>query len=180
MVDKKDVTPLGFPLPDDGSFSDIQNEFEDCYDSIFDSAYVALGRNIVIHLTPEKIVDTSGLQASTLALHYNPFQRRGGRQAPSPISTTRVPAVRLVHRNATYSAQIKHGPKDADDNGGVELLDGEVMTTTIIESLPHIQEAQSVTIDNRRYKREWTRKIGFRDVRHVITKWSVINEVENP
>lgn len=180
MVDKKDVTPLGSPPLDDGSFSEIQNGFEECYASFMDSSFSALGRQITLHLTPEKIIDTSGLQASTPAVQYNPFMRRAGRQIPSQISTTRIPAVRLVHRNVVYDAHIKHGPKDVDDNGGVELLEGEVMTTTIIASRQHISESQSATIDGRRYQLQWTRPIGFQNIRYVITKWSAINEVENP
>jgi len=179
MVDKKDITPLGLPLPDDGSFSDIQNEFEQYYDSIFDSSFAALGRNIVLHLTPERTEDTTGVQASTPAVHYNPFMRRAGRQVPSQISTTRTPAVQIVYRDVTYTAHIKHGPKDADDNGGVQLELGEVMTTTVFESLPHLTEAQSATIDGRRYTLESTRPIGFRDVRYVIAKWKQTNEIEN-
>lgn len=180
MVDKINVSPLGLPLPDDGSFSDIQNAFEECYDSIFDSSFAALGRNIVLHLTPQKTVDTSGVQASTLAVHYNPFQRRAGRQVPSQISTTRTPAVIVTHRDVTYAAHIKHGPKDADENGGVVLLKGEAMTTTVIESLPHLGQAQSATIDGGRYQLEWTREFGFRDLRYVLSKWSPLNEIENP
>ena len=179
MVDKINVTPLGFPLPDDGSFSDIQDAFEDCYNSIFDSSFFALGRNIVLHLTPQKIVDTSGVQASTPAVHYNPFDRRAGRQVPSQISTTRTPAVQLIHRDVTYLAHVKHGPTDPNDRGGVLLLEGEVLTTTVMESLPHINESQSATVDGGRYALEWSRPIGFRDVRYVISKWKVINEAEN-
>ena len=180
MVDKIDVTPLGLPFPDDGSFSDIQNEFENCYDSIFDSAFFALGRNIVLHLTPQKTLDASGVQASTPAVRYNPFERRAGRQVPSQISTTRMPAVQVTHRDATYIAQIKHGPRDPDENGGIELLRGEAMTTTVIASGPHLSQSQSATIDGRRYKFEWSRPIGFRDVRYLISKWKIINESENP
>ena len=180
MVDKRNVNPLGTPSPDDGSFSDIQNEFENCYDAIFDSAFFALGRNIVLHLTPEKTLDASGVQASTPAVHYNPFQRRAGRQVPSTISTTRMPAVQLVHRDVSYVAQIKHGPKEPDETTGIELLRGEVMTTTVLESGPHINQCQSATIDGNRYKFEYSRPIGFRDVRYLITKWTIINEGQNP
>lgn len=178
MVEKRNVNPLGLPT-DDGSFSEIQEEFENCYHNIFDSSFFALGRNIVLHLTPQKTIDSSGVQASTPAVHYNPFDRRAGRQVPSQISTTRTPAVRLVHRDVTYKAHIKHGPKDANDNNGISLLENEVMTTTLIESLSHLNEAQSATIDGGRYQLEWTRPIGFRDVRYVISKWSAINETEN-
>ena len=179
MVEKRNINPLGVPLPDDGSFSDIQNEFENCYHAIFDSSFTALGRVIVLHLTPEKSIDVSGLQASTPAVHYNPFTRGTSRSVPSQISTTRSKGVELVHRDVSYSAHIKHGPKDADDNGGVALLRGEVMTTTLVETKPHIDSALSATIDGRRYQLEWSRPIGFRDVRYLISKWSSINEVEN-
>jgi hypothetical protein len=178
MVEKRDINPLGTPS-DDGSFSEIQNEFEDCYHGIFDSAFFALGRNIVLHLTPEKTIDSSGLQASTPALRYNPFDRRGGRMAPNQISTTRTPAVKLVHRDATYVAQIKHGPRDSDDKGGIELLKDEVATTLVLEARPHVEECQSATIDGSRYVLESIRPIGFRDVRYIICKWKAINEVQN-
>jgi hypothetical protein len=179
MVTKRDVTPLGLP-DDDGSFSEIQEEFENCYGDLMDSAFFAIGRTIVLHLEPEKTIDTSGVQASTPAVRYNPFQRRAGRQVPSTISTTRMPAVRLVHRDVEYIAQIKHGPKDADDKGGIELLRGEVMTTTVLASQKHLNGAITATIDGGRFKLEWTRPIGFRDVRYLMAKWTSIDEVENP
>ena len=179
MVDKRNVNPLGLPFPDDGSFSEIQEEFENCYDSIFDSSFTALGRVITLHLTPEKIIDTSGLQASTPAVHYNPFAGRAPRRVPSPISTVRTTGTRLVHRDVDYVAHIKHGPQDDDDTGGVSLERDEVMTTTVMESLPHVNEALTATIDGARYRKEWTRKIGFRDVRYIITKWKEVNEAEN-
>lgn len=178
MVTKKNITPLGFP-DDDGSFSEIQEEFENCYHSLMDSSFFALGRTIVLHLTPEKTVDASGVEASTPAVHYNPFMRRGGRQVPSTISTTRTPAVIVVHRDVSYAAHIKHGPKDADDKGGVELLDDEVQTTTLIESQKHINGSLTATIDGRRFNLESTRPIGFRDVRYLISKWKRVNEAEN-
>lgn len=179
MVTKRDITPLGLP-DDDGSFSEIQEEFENCYHSLIDSSFFALGRIIVLHLEPEKIIDASGVQASTPAVHYNPFQRRGGRQVPSTISTTRMPAVQLIHRDVEYIAHIKHGPKDADDKGGIELLNGETMTTTVIASQKHLNGAITATIDKRRYNLEWTRPIGFRDVRYLMAKWKRIGEAENP
>lgn len=179
MVDKINVSPFGVPLPDDGSFSQIQSEFEQCYDTIFDSSFAALGRNITLHLTPTKVIDTSGVQASTPAVHYNPFQRRAGRQVPSQISTTRTPAVQVTHRDVIYPAHIKHGPKDADDNGGVALLKDEVMTTLPIESRPHVSECLSATIDGARYTLESIRPIGFQNVRYMISKWKAVNEAEN-
>lgn len=179
MVNKININPFGLPLPDDGSFSEIQEEFENCYDAIFDSSFAALGRDITLHLTPTKIADVSGVQASTTAVHYNPFQRLAGRQVPSTISTTRTPAVQVTHRDVIYPAHIKHGPRDPNDNGGIRLKEGEVTTTTPIESRPHIASCLGATIDGMRYQLEWIRPIGFRDVRYVISKWSIINEKEN-
>lgn len=179
MVTKRNITPLGLP-DDDGSFSEIQEEFENCYHSIMDSSFFALGRTITLHLRPEKIIDVSGVEASTPAVHFNPFMRRGGRQVPSTISTTRMPAVQLIHRDVEYVAHIKHGPKPADERGGIELLDGEATTKTLIESSKHINGAITATIDGRRFSLEWTRPIGFRDIRYLIAKWSIVNEAENP
>jgi hypothetical protein len=178
MVDITNVNPLGSPS-DDGSFSEIQREFEDCYDSFMDSAFAAIGRQIVLHLTPVQVIDSSGVQAATSALHYNPFAGRAPRRAPSTIGTTRQPAVRLTHRNVTYTAQIKHGPKQTDDTGGISLEKDEVLTTLIVEARPHVTEALSATIDGNRYQVEWIRDIGFQDRRYIMVKWSEINEVEN-
>ena len=177
MVEKRNINPLGMPS-DDGSFSDIQREMENCYDSIMDSSFFALGRTITLHLEPERTVDSSGVQSSTPALHFDPFAGRAARRAPSIISTTREPAVRLTHRDVVYQAHIKHGPRDSDDTGGVELERNEVMTTTIIESEAHIYESLTATIDGKRYRRESTRKIGFQDTRYVITKWVLVNELQ--
>jgi len=179
MVTKNNITPLGTP-DDDGSFSDIQSGFGECYASLMDSSFAALGRNIILHLQPQKIIDTSGVQASTPAVHYNPFMRRGGRQVPSTISTTRTPAVQLIHRDVTYIAKIKHGPKKADDKGGLELLDDEVMTTLVIAAQPHVNVAISATIDGRRYSSaEYVHPFGFQTNRYILVKWKRINESEN-
>lgn len=178
MVDKINVNPDGTPT-DDGSFSEMQEEFENCYHNIIDSSFFALGRVIVLHLEPQKTEDTTGVEASTPAVHYNPFQRRGGRQVPSSISTTRIPAIKITHRDVEYIAHIKHGPKDSDDKGGVALQDDEVQTTTLIESKLHINGALTATIDSRRYNLESTRPIGFRDVRYLIAKWKRVSEVED-
>lgn len=178
MVNKRTVNPLGTP-GDDGSFSEIQPEFEQCYASHMDSSFAALGRNIVLHLPPERIADASGVQASTTAVHYNPFGGRAPRRVPSTISTTRTPAVQVVHRDVNYTAHIKHGPKDADDNAGVELLKDEVQTKLVLAARPHVVACLSATIDGSRYQLESIRPIGFQNVRYILVKWSAINEAEN-
>ena len=179
MIDITNVSPLGTP-PDDGSFSEIQRDFENCYSSLMDSSFAALGRNIVLHLTPTKVIDASGVQANTkTAVHYNPFMGRAARPVPSTISTTRQPAVTVTYRDVTYVAHIKHGPVEADENGGIALERDEVTTTTVIASLPHLGECTTATIGGNRYSLEWTRPIGFQDRRYVISKWKETNEVEN-
>jgi len=89
MVEKKNIDPIGIPPDGAGNFD--WPDFEDCYNDVMDSSFTVLARDIVLHLTPERTIDTSGVQASTLALHYNPFGGRAPRRAPSTISTTRQP-----------------------------------------------------------------------------------------
>lgn len=177
MVDKINVTPLGTP-PDDGSFSFAQPEFEACYASLMDSSFAALGRTITLHLTPIRVIDASGVQASTGAVQYNPFMGRSARPVPSTISTTRQPAVKHTYRDVEYVAHVRHGPKPVDETGGDLLLTDEVQTTTVLASLQHINECESVTIDGRRYVLDSTRQIGLQNARYVISKWKIVNEVE--
>lgn len=177
MVDKINVDPVGIP-PDGAGEFDWPN-LEDCYNDAMDSSFAALGRNIVLHLTPTRVIDTSGVQASTSALHYNPFGGRAPRRAPNIISTTRQPAVIMTHRDVTYPAHIKHGPVDEDDNNGVVLLRGEVQLTTVIESLDHVEAAETATVDGRRYNLEWARPIGLQQLRYVISKWKRVNEKQS-
>lgn len=177
MVQKKNIQPLGTPS-DDGSFSKIQPVFESYYKSRMDSSFAALGRNVTLHLRPEIIADTSGIQASTNALQYNPFMGRAPRRAPSDISTTRSGGTQYIHRDVVYVAHIKHGPRDSDDTGGVVLSESEVQTTTVLASSDHIDECESATIDGSRYALESKKIIGFQDARYVICKWSAVNEQE--
>ena len=123
--------------------------------------------------------DVSGIQASTGAVHYNPFMGRAARQVPSNISTVRQGGTKYVHRDVTYVAHIRHGPKDADDTGGVLLSEDQVQTTTLIQSEDHIDECESATIDGSRYALDSKRIVGFQNARYVICKWSAINEEEN-
>lgn len=177
MVNKRDITPRG--TPPDGTFPWPQPVFEQLYNNAMDASFAALGRDIVIHLTPEKYVSSGIIQANAPALQYNPFQGRAARPAPNIISTTRQPATEFIHRDVTYKAHIRHGPKDDDESGGVALLRDEVHTTTVIESMEHIQAAESATIDGVRCKLESVRPIGLQSARYVIAKWKLINETEN-
>ncbi len=177
MVNKKNVPPQG--TPPDGSFPWPQPVFEQLYNNAMDASFAALGRDIVLHLTPEKYVSSGILEANSPALQYNPFQGRAARPAPNIISTTRQPATEFIHRDVTYKAHIRHGPKDDDETGGAALLRDEVQTTTVIESLQHLQAAESATIDGVRCKLEAIRPIGLQDRRYVIARWKLINETEN-
>lgn len=177
MVNKINVPPGSTP-PDDGSFSFIQQDFEQTYASLMNSSFAALGRNIVLHLMPQRSLDASGIQASTQAVQYNPFMGRAARPVPNTISTTRAPGVVHTHRDVTYVAHLRHGPKDADDQGGVELLKDEVQSTLVLDALEHVIECETATIDGRRYKMESYRKIGFQNARYLIVKWKVVNEAE--
>ena len=175
MINKKNINPLGEPY-DDGSFSFIQPELEECYISLINSSFFALGRNITLHLVPERTLDVSGVQAvNETALHYNPLLGRAARPAPNIISTTRQPSVIHTHRDVIYIAHIKHGPKEADEKGGIPLLTDEVQTTTLFESLSHLDECESATIDGSRYVLDSKRPIGFQNVRYIISKWKKIN-----
>lgn len=177
MVEKRNITPRG--TPPDGIFSWPMPEFEQLYNNTMDAAFAALGRDIVLHLPPERIVASGLLQANHPALQYNPFQGRSPRPSPSVVSTSREPAVHFVHRDVTYKAQIRHGPKDDDKEGGVRLDRDQVSITTLVESGPHIIAAESATIDGMRYERVNSRPIGLQQVRYIISTWKLINEREN-
>ena len=97
------------------------------------------------------------------------------------ISTVRTSAVRLVHRDVVYVAKIKHGPVDADKNGGVTLSQDEVMTTFVLAAESHVKEALSATIDGNRYgSAESIRPFGFQTNRYILVKWKRVNEIEAP
>lgn len=177
MVNKRNIPPQG--TPPDGSFPWPQPVFEQLYNNAMDASFAALGRDIVIHLTPERYVSSGIIQANVPGLQYNPFQGRAARPAPNVISTTQQPATEFIHRDVTYKAHIRHGPKDDDETGGAALLRDQIQTTTVIESLDHLNAAETATIDGIRCKLESTRLIGLQSRRYVIARWQVINETEN-
>lgn len=171
MPNKINVNPDGFP---GGSFP--WPDFEALYHDVIDSSFPALARDITLHLKPQTILDSSGIQAQQWALNYNPFMGRAPRGTPSVISTVREPGVQHVYRNVVYSAHIKHGPREAADNNGVSLEANEVQTTILIESTNHVNECESATIDGNRYTLQNIRQIGWQNTRYIIAKWSVLNE----
>lgn len=176
MVSKKDIPPLGTPPDGAGQFP--WPDFEQIYNQAIDSSFAVLGRDIVLHLVPEHYVSSGIIQASVPALQYNPFQGRAPRPAPNVISTTKQPATEFIHRDVTYKAHIRHGPKDDDAEGGASLLRDEIQTTTVVESTDHILAAETATIDGIRCILDSVRPVGLQTRRYVIAKWKVINETE--
>jgi hypothetical protein len=176
MVNKKNIPPRG--TPPDGMFDWPQPEFEQLYNDAMDASFAALGRDVVFHLPPEKSISSGLAQAAIPAMQYNPFQGRAPRPAPNIISTTKEPAVEFVHRDVIYRAHIKHGPTDRDESGGVALDNDHVQLTTVIESLEHIKNAESATIDGLRFKFESIRTIGLQQARYIMSVWSRVNEQE--
>lgn len=173
------VNPLGTP---GGSFP--WPDFENLYNDIFDSSFAnaALTRSITLHLIPIKQEASGITQAGRPAVQYNPYLGRGARPAPINISTTRTPAARFTPRDVSYNAHIKHGPTESPlQDTGIELDVNQVATTTLIESESHVVEAESATIDGKRYQlHKPPRQIGWRNRSYIITVWEVISEAEAP
>lgn len=174
MPEKRNVDPFNNPPDGQGSFP--WPGFDDLYDSIFDSSFASAGRTITLHLKPIVIPDSSGVESGPIATRYNPFGGRTSRRVPSQISTTRTAGTQFIYRDVEYVAHIKHGPEEDDDTGGLTLDQDEARTTTVLESLEHVLEAESCTIDGRRYQRSSVRQIGWKSTRYIMTKWKIINE----
>lgn len=150
---------------------------ESVYHSIIDETFIDLGRTITLHLEPEKQQDVI-TQSQPAPQQYNPFFGR----TPVPQTNTRNAGVRITPRDVEYDAQIVVGPlKATEDTGGIgDLLQNEAMITLVIEALPHIKEAISVSIEGRRYSIAETRPIGFSVRRYIMCKLKEIQEIEPP
>ena len=53
------------------------------------------------------------------------------------------------------------------------------MITLVIESLPHLKETLSISIEGRRYHITETRPIGFSTRRYIMVKLKEIQELED-
>jgi hypothetical protein len=128
---------------------------EAIYHSVMDETFLnpALARNVVFHLQPTRQQDTTN---------------------------TRQPGVKITPRDVIYKAHIKVGPISEKEGGGMGALkDNEAMLTVVIEALPHVQEAISVTVEGRRYSIIGTsRPIGFSVRRYLMVKLQEIQEQE--
>lgn len=150
---------------------------ESIYHSVIDETFLDLGRIVTLHLPPEIQQDTN-TQSQPAPQQYNPFFGR----TPVPRTNTRNPGVKITHRDVEYRAHIKLGPMKAgeDTSGMGDLSDIEAVITLVIESLPHVQEALSVSIEGRRYSIEETRPVGFSTRRYVMCKLKEVQESEPP
>jgi hypothetical protein len=179
MIDVPSNQPFigSFPWP----------EFEALYRDVMDASFLDIDgpvRKITLHLTPVR-TQSSGLVDANVPnkrpIQYNPYLGRAARPAPISISSTRTPAVQHIPRDVKYDAHIRHGIRtDVTEDVGIELKANQVATTTIIESGAHIGEAESATIDGRRYRlHAGPRPIGFRSTRYLISIWEQIPEGED-
>jgi len=156
----------------------IDSDFlESIYHSLMDETYVDLGRTVILHLDPAVEQDVV-TQAQAAPQMYNPFFGR----TPVPQINTRNPGVKITHRDVQYEAQIRIGPIKADeDTQGIgDLAENEAMITLVIESLPHLKQTQTISIEGRRYKLDNTRPIGFIQRRYIMVKLTETQEREPP
>lgn len=144
------------------------------YESLIDETFVGIGRKITLHMTPQIQADPVSWGNTSTA--YNPFFG----QAVIPPDSTKIPGVRINTRDIEFTAHIRVGPKDLDDNSGIgRLLANEAQTTTVIESHQYIAECLSATIDGLKYiLKEGPRTIGFASKLYVMTKWKRTSERE--
>lgn len=152
---------------------------ENIYHSFMDEAMVKLSgdRFVIMHLPPIQEQDVS-TQVQRAPQQYNPFFQR----VPVPNTNTRHTGTKITPRDVVYNAHIKVGPvKDNDRTGIGELNVNEAMITVVIEALPHVNEALSMSIEGRRYRKSGDpRPIGFSRRRYLMVKLVAIQEAENP
>jgi hypothetical protein len=149
--------------------------FEQIYHSCMDDALASLGRTVTFHLEPSVEQDVS-TQGQPQAGQFNPFF--GG--VATPNTNTRGRGTKITTREVEYLAHIRVGPMGADDTDGIgDLKDNEVMITVVVEALPHVKEALSMSIEGRRYNIKETRPIGFSVRRYLMVKGEEIEEQAN-
>jgi hypothetical protein len=151
---------------------------EAVYHSVMDDTYGSMGiaRPVVLHLKPE-IEQDPVTQAQPAPQQYNPFFGR----TPVPKINTRSPGVKITPRDVQYTAQIRVGPIEGDDEMGIgNLKANEAVITLVVESLPHLRDTLSISIEGRRYSIDETRPIGFSRRRYVMVFLTEINETEPP
>ena len=154
---------------------------ENIYHSFMDEALQDLGGQrgqVIFHLQPT-VQQDNVTQSQAAPQQYNPFFQR----VPVPKVTTRNSGTKITYRDVQYTAHIVIGPLDvsADDSTGIGNLAGnQAAITVVIEALPHVQEALSVSIEGRRYSIIDTRPIGFTKRRYLIVKLEQTEETDQP
>lgn len=148
---------------------------ENIYHSVIDETFLDLGRTVVLHLKPQIEQDVS-TQVQSQSAQYNPFFGRVGVSK----TNTRQTGTKVTHRDVQYKAHIKIGPtKEGDDSTGIgNLKANQAAITLAIESLPHLQDTLSVSIEGRRYSVLETRPIGFSRRRYIIAILEEIQETD--
>jgi hypothetical protein len=159
----------------------INKDFmEAIYHSFIDESFMDLGRKITIHLPPIQEQDTT-TQAQLPPQQYNPFFSR----VPVPGANTRNSGTKITPRDVEYDAHIVVGPfmppRMANENrlSGMGWLNtNEAMITLVIGALEHVVQAQSISIEGRRYAVVETRPIGFSVRRYLMVKLRAIQETD--
>lgn len=146
------------------------------YEGFMDSALNGCGRSITLHLEPSIQQNESVKSNPIKPGSYNPFF--GTSIRPSDDGQSR--GVKVTNRDVSYTAHIRHGPVEPENAGGIgELKRDEVRTTTVFESLDHLKDCVSATIDGQRFiKLKGYKVIGFSDKKYIIQDWQALQEAE--
>ena len=145
------------------------------YKRVMDETFVDMGRTVVLHLEPMRTVDANTV-SQPQANRLNPFF--GG--VPVQRTNTKTHGVQITQRDVSYTAHIRVGPmKEGDDLSGMgDLKANEAMLTLHINSLAHVKEALTFTVEGRRYRRAETRPIGLTKRDYLMVKLEEINEID--
>lgn len=151
---------------------------ESIYHTMMDELMLDLGRIVTFHLRPQIQQDNTVTQTLPAPQQYNPLFGR----TPLPRANTRNAGVFVTPRDVQYHAQITQGPiKGGKDNTGAgDLKENQIRLTLVKESLGHVKDSISFTVEGRRYSVDETRIIGFSTPRYIIVHGTEINEQNVP
>jgi hypothetical protein len=169
------------PSPEDFSsasgvidMGDLNQIYKACMDETF--LPTGLARTITLHLPPTKVQDPV-TQAQPQPSQYNPYFGR----VQAPRTNRRNAGVTITPRDIQFSAQIKIGPtKEGEDTTGIgDLAANQVACTLDITALSFAKQAQSMTVEGRRYDIDITRPVGFTERSYVIVRGTEIDDPSN-
>jgi hypothetical protein len=163
-------------FPSSSGLFDV-GRLEGIYQTFIDTSFTTLGRTITVHLPPEIQQDVT-TQSRPQGQQVNPFF--GGR-VPIPRTNTRSTGTRIVPRDRQYTAHIKIGPlQEGDDAQGIgDLKENQAAITLDIAALEDVKNAQSISIEGRRYSVHETRPIGFSNRKYIIVILDEIQELDS-